>query len=172
MKSCEFIFKWRIIALQCYIGFCHTSTQISHRYMYVPSLLNLPSTLHPIPSLWMWKSLSCVWLSGTLCSLPGSSIHGTLQARILEWIAFSFSGGSSQPRDQTQVSCIAGWFSTIWATRKFFIIYKIFAFNLSLLLFLKIDSCLIKYSYFLNNCKFSKARILPTLKLLHLDFLK
>ena len=48
----------------------------------------------------------------TLCdpmdgSLPGSTVHGILQARILEWAAISFSRGSSQPRDQTQVSCIA-----------------------------------------------------------------
>ena len=42
------------------------------------------------------------------CSLPGSSIHGILQARILEWVAISFSRGSSRPRDQTQVSLIAG----------------------------------------------------------------
>ena len=40
------------------------------------------------------------------------------QARILEWVAFPFSMGSSQPRDQTQVSCIAGVFFTIWATRE------------------------------------------------------
>ena len=42
--------------------------------------------------------------------------HGILQARILEWVAFPFSRESSQPRDQTQVSCIAGRFFTIWAT--------------------------------------------------------
>ena len=41
-------------------------------------------------------------------SLPGSSVHEILQARILEWVAMSFSRGSSQPRDRTQVSCIAG----------------------------------------------------------------
>ena len=39
---------------------------------------------------------------------PGSSVLGILQARILEWVAISFSRGSSQPRDRTQVSCIAG----------------------------------------------------------------
>ena len=44
------------------------------------------------------------------CSPPGSSVHGSLQARILEWVAISFSRGSSQPRDQTKVSCIAGRF--------------------------------------------------------------
>ena len=41
------------------------------------------------------------------CSPPGSSVHGILQARILEWVAIFFSKGSSQLRDQTQVSCIA-----------------------------------------------------------------
>ena len=38
------------------------------------------------------------------CSLPGSSVHGIFQARVLEWVAISFSKGSSQPRDRTQVS--------------------------------------------------------------------
>ena len=42
------------------------------------------------------------------CSLPGSSVHGTLQARVLEWVAISFSRRSSRPRNQTWVSCIAG----------------------------------------------------------------
>ena len=52
------------------------------------------------------------------CSLPGSSAHGILQARTLEWVAILFSRRSSQPRDQTQVSLIAGRFSTVWATRE------------------------------------------------------
>ena len=47
------------------------------------------------------------------CSPPGSSLHGIFWARILEWIAISFSRRSSQPRDQTQVSCIAGRLFTI-----------------------------------------------------------
>ena len=59
----------------------------------------------------------------TLCdpmdrSPPGSSVHGILQARILEWVAISFSGGSSQPRDWAQVSCIASRLSTDWATKE------------------------------------------------------
>ena len=41
-------------------------------------------------------------------SLPGSSIHRILQARVLEWVAISFSRGSSRPRDRTWVSCTAG----------------------------------------------------------------
>ena len=53
---------------------------------------------------------SCLTLHDTMdCSLPGSSVHGILQARILEWIAIPFSRGSSQPR----VFCIAGRFFTI-----------------------------------------------------------
>ena len=52
------------------------------------------------------------------CGPPGSSVHGILQARILEWVAMPFSRGSSQPRDRTHFSCIAGGFFTIWATRE------------------------------------------------------
>ena len=48
--------------------------------------------------------LSRVWLF----AIPGSPVHGILQARILEWVAISCSEGSSQPRDYPQVSCIAG----------------------------------------------------------------
>ena len=51
-------------------------------------------------------------------SPPGSSVHGISQARILEWVAISFSRGSSWPRDRTQVSCIADGFFTIWASRE------------------------------------------------------
>ena len=42
------------------------------------------------------------------CSLPGFSVYAIFQARVLEWVAISFSRGSSRPRDQTQVSCIVG----------------------------------------------------------------
>ena len=46
------------------------------------------------------------------------TVHGILQARILEWVAFRFSRGFLQPRDQTQVSHAAGGFFTTWATRE------------------------------------------------------
>ena len=57
---------------------------------------------------------SCLTLCDPMdCSLPGSSVHGILQARIPEWVAIPFPRGSSWPRDQSQVSCIAGrFFST------------------------------------------------------------
>ena len=48
------------------------------------------------------------------CSLPGSSIHGIFQARVLEWVAISFSRGSSRPRDRSRVSLVAGqWFTAL-----------------------------------------------------------
>ena len=52
------------------------------------------------------------------CRPTGSPVNGILQARILEWVAIPFSRGSSQPRDQTQVSHSAGGFFTSWATRE------------------------------------------------------
>ena len=57
-------------------------------------------------------------------SLPRSSIHGIFQAKVLEWVAISFSRGSSQPRDQTWVSHIVGRHFTIWATREVMLIGK------------------------------------------------
>ena len=67
-------------------------------------------------------------LCPTCCDPMNYTVHGILQARILEWVAFPFSRGSSQPRDWTQVSCTACGFFTSWATRKAhintYILYK------------------------------------------------
>ena len=68
----------------------------------------------------------CVWVAQsclTLCdprdySPPGSSVHEILQARILEWVAISFSRESSQPRGLTRVSHIAGRFFTVWIIKE------------------------------------------------------
>ena len=65
-----------------------------------------------------WKvkvAQSCL----TLCDPMDYIVHGILQARILAWVPFPFSWGSSQPRDQTQVSHIAGGLFTSWATREY-----------------------------------------------------
>ena len=62
---------------------------------------------------------SCQTLCNPMdCSPPGSPVHRILQARILEWVAISFSWGSSPPRDQTHISCITSRFFTVWATRE------------------------------------------------------
>ena len=64
------------------------------------------------------------------CSPPGSSVHGIFQARILEWVAISYSRGSSQPRDRAWVSCLAAWVSCLagrffatWPPGKLSILY-------------------------------------------------
>ena len=78
----------------------------------------------PIISPAIWKvsvlvAQSCPTLCHPMdCSLPGFSVHGTLQARILEWVAIPFPRASSWPRDWTPVSCITGRFFTVWITRE------------------------------------------------------
>ena len=84
------------------------------------------AAVHGVAKSWTWLSdwteLShCSWLTFCNpmdCSLPGSSVHGILQVRILEWVAIPFSRGSSRPMDQTQVSCRVGRYFTIWVTEK------------------------------------------------------
>ena len=72
-----------------------------------------------LPASWEVKLLSHVAFCNPMdCTLPGSSIHGILQARVLEWLAISFSRGSSWPRDRTQVPHVAGRHFTLWATRE------------------------------------------------------
>ena len=70
-------------------------------------------TLLPWDKVKVKVTQSCL----TLCDPMDYKVPGILQPRILEWVAFPFSRGSSQPRDWTQVSCIAGKFLTSWATR-------------------------------------------------------
>jgi len=67
---------------------------------------------------WKWKKVQVAQLCPTLGDPMDYTVHGILQARILEWVAFPFSRGSSQLRGRTQVSCIAGGFFTSWATRE------------------------------------------------------
>ena len=62
-------------------------------------------------------SFSLLFKLGKIVIMLGSSVHGILQARILEWVAILFSRGTSQPRDWTWVSCITCRFFTVWATR-------------------------------------------------------
>ena len=89
-------------------------------------------TIHPETSSFMdclsqWKRVKLKELvpqsyltlcEPTVCSPPGSSVQGILQARILEWVAIPFSRSSPWPKDRTWVSCIAGGFFTTWTTRE------------------------------------------------------
>ena len=62
----------------------------------------------------MKAAQSCLILGNPMdCSLPDSSVHEILQARILEWVAIPFSGGIFTTRDRTHVYCIAGGFFTV-----------------------------------------------------------
>ena len=93
----------------------------------------------------------------TLCdpmdgSPPGSSAHGILHARILEWIAISLSMGPSQPRDQTQVSWIAGRYFTVWIPRESipYVLASAFQFQKFVFVDVKIQKT-IKHNYCLQN---------------------
>ena len=77
------------------------------------------STIHDNQDVKVLITQSCPTLCNPVdSSPPGSSVHEFPQARILEWVAISFSRGSSQLRDLTQVFCVAGKFFTIWAARE------------------------------------------------------
>ena len=80
----------------------------------------LQSPFAVILSEWVREvTQSCPTLCDPMdCSPPGSLVHGIFQAWILEWVAISFSRGSSQPRDRTQVSRVVCRCFTIWATRE------------------------------------------------------
>ena len=79
---------------------------------------SLPSELPGKPTGWHEREVKVSQLCPTLCNPMDYTVHGILQARILEWVAFPFSREFSQPRDRTQVSHNAGGFFTPWATRE------------------------------------------------------
>ena len=105
-----------------------------HLFIFASVVFALGDRAKSILLICMSKSVLCMFSSRSFmvsggglvtmscdpidCSLPGSSVHGILQARILEWIAISLSRLSSQRSNQTQVSCLAGRFFTDWATRE------------------------------------------------------
>ena len=84
------------------VGLCEQDS-VRRLFSCIPSF--------PLSMMLMKVAQSCPTLCDPMdCILPGSSVHGVLQIRILEWVAMPSSRGSSQPRDRTQVLCIAGGF--------------------------------------------------------------
>ena len=83
------------------------------------TLVDVGRMVGGVNSWWKWKRESCPILYDPMNS-SGSSVHGILQARILEWVAIPFSRVASQPRDRIWISCIADRFFTVWATREDF----------------------------------------------------
>ena len=89
---------------------------LSFSHLFCSMWLNM--MLHLL-TVWKWSEIAQLCPIGSDpmdCSLPGSSVHGIFQSRVLEWVAISFSRGSSWPRDQTWVSRIVDRRFTIWAT--------------------------------------------------------
>ena len=89
----------------------------------ISKLNDTPGGTMTVPKKEVKESVSSSIMSNSAydpmdCSLPGSSVHGILQLRILKRVAIPFSRGFSQPRDRTQVSCILGRFFIFWATRE------------------------------------------------------
>jgi len=106
------IFKHTVQGRQVHPHFCTTITTIHLLKFFI--LQNWKSVL--IKCVCVLVTRSCPTLCNPIyCSLPGSSAHGILQARILEWVAIPFSRGSSRTRDRTQISCFGGRVFTIWA---------------------------------------------------------
>ena len=96
----------RIFSVGIFLTFCcFTGFRISEVFWFF-----MGSKVLVVQSLWICNPMDC--------SLPGCSVYGILKTKILEWVAIPSSSESSQPRDQTQVSCIVGRFFTIWATRE------------------------------------------------------
>ena len=91
----------------------------SHDWMHLSKLIELYSKESKLYNIMLVTQL-CWTLCDSWwgCSPPGSSVHGILQARTLEWVATPFSRGSSQPRDWTQVSHTVGRFFTTEPPRK------------------------------------------------------
>ena len=92
----------------------------------------IPSESHDFPLSILctvnpqWNEVKVAQSCLTLCDPMDYTAHGILQARILEWVAYPFSRGSSWPRNWTQVSCIAGGFFTNWAIREAQILNRCF----------------------------------------------
>ena len=108
-----FIQVWINVLKDCYHLFCGKFTWMGVILKY------LANSKYGEVKRWSEVAQSCL----TLCdpvdsSPPGSSTHGILQARVLEWVSISFSRVSSRPRDLTQVSHIAGRRFNLWATRE------------------------------------------------------
>ena len=114
VSSVQGIFQARVLE---WVAIAFSSSSLVSRKIQLP--LNSQDQIFPSQFAVCLVAQSCLTPCNTMDgSPPGSSVHGILQARKLEWVAIPFSRGSSRPRNQTWVSCIAGRFFTIWATRE------------------------------------------------------
>ena len=106
---------WLSILFVKYADQCHWMIQNNVSLCINSTLCTSVSATNWVKVKWSEVAQSCLTLCDPMdCSLPGSS-HGIFHARVLEWVAISFSRGSSPPGDRTWVSCIVGRHCTIWA---------------------------------------------------------
>ena len=132
MKIILFYFILKIF-IGCFTMLCYFLLYCKGNQLYIyiyllscgyPSHLGHQRALSRVPCAIQWVLTVCVCVCVACsavsdscdpidCSSPGSSVHGILQPRILQWVAISSSRGSSQPRDQTQVSCTANRLFTV-----------------------------------------------------------
>ena len=113
MPGCSNTFCWEDcnFSYPIVFGFCQKSIEHVCTGLFLDSILFHWSLCSKVK---VKVTQSCL----TLCDPMDNTVPAILQARILEWVAFPVSRGSSQPRDRTQVSHIAGRFFTSWATRE------------------------------------------------------
>ena len=110
-------FKYYTQSKLCFMSHVKNHSALPHLYLIDRNTFKLQTWV--CVCVCVSVAQSCPTLCDSMdCSPAGCSVHGTFQARILEWVTISFSRGSSQSRDQTWVSCTAGRFFTIWASRE------------------------------------------------------
>ena len=109
------------LTFQVSMQWCSVQHQMCFHHQTHPQLSIVSTLVQPLHSFWCAKSLQSfpTFCDPMDCSPPGSSVHGVIQARTLEWVAIPSSSGSSRPRDRTHVSyvwCIGRRFLYHWAT--------------------------------------------------------
>ena len=139
MISSSYKLSWEVIWLSFLVCVC---VCVCARVCTRAQLSSFPA----IEVKWNEVTQLCLTLCYPMdCSLPGSSVHGIFQARVLEWVAISFSRGSFWPRDWTWVSHIVGRCFTIWATRE--VLPAIIKFIFPIFLYLGISLFLFRKSF-------------------------
>ena len=119
MAAHSSILAWRIPWTEGLVGYSH---RVAQSWTWLKQLVCCMK--HTQQYVYMKVKVKVAQLCPTLYHPMDYRVNVILQARILKWVAFPFSGGSSQSRDRTQVSLIAGEFFTSWATREAQYVYK------------------------------------------------